>query len=172
MRIDREGFKHAVEEDVLGNETLKNMWENGDTEEAEDFAKKQIFDKPKYFLNLDKIKKIFGVDRRITVKEFLQVAFGDKETFEMKDDLLESEWIKFMEVNPVDQAHYAPVKNLFKAYTTDKEIREIIDAPGGELWGRLYTTSSLSFEEFSACNGFRKTVPQYVRDYAYHLTNL
>ena len=52
MRIDREGFKRAMEEDVLGNETLKNMWQNGDTEEAEDFTKKQIFDKPKYFLNL------------------------------------------------------------------------------------------------------------------------
>lgn len=172
MRIDREGFKRAVEEDVLGNETLKNMWENGDTEEAEDFAKKEIFDRPKYFLNLDKIRKIFNVDRRITVKEFLQVAFGDKDTFEMKDDLLESEWEKFMEIHPVDQAHYIPVKNLFKAYTTDKEIREIVDAPNGEQWGRLYTTPSLTFEEFNACNGYRQTVPQYVRDYAYHLTNL
>ena len=172
MRIDREGFKRAIEEDVLGNETLKNMWENGDTEEAEDFAKKEIFDRPKYFLNLDKIKKIFGVDRRITVKEFLQVAFGDKETFEMKDDLLESEWQKFMEVNPVDQAHYQPVKNFFKAYTTDREIREIIDAPNRDQLGRLNTTQSFTFEEFNACNGFRQTVPQYVRDYAYHLTNL
>lgn len=172
MRIDREGFKRAVEEDVLGNEKLKNMWQNGDTQEAEDFAKKEIFDKPKYFLNLDRIRKIFNVDRRITVKEFLQVAFGDKETFEMKDDLLEAEWAKFVDIYNVDQAHYEPVKNLFKAYTTDKEIREIIDAPNGEQWGRLHTTASLTFEEFSACNGYRQTVPQYVRDYAYHLTNL
>ncbi len=172
MRIDREGFKRAVEEDVLGNITLKNMWENGEIEEAEDFAKKEIFDRPKYFLNLDKIRKIFNVDRRISVKEFLQVAFGDKESFEMKDDLLESEWEKFMEINPVDQAHYQNVKNFFKAYTTDKEIREIIDAPNGELWGKLNTTPAFTFEEFNACNGFRQTVPQYVRDYAYHLTNL
>jgi type I restriction enzyme R subunit len=172
MRIDREGFKRAVEEDVLGNITLKNMWENGEIEEAEDFAKKEIFDRPKYFLNLDKIRKIFNVDRRISVKEFLQVAFGDKESFEMKDDLLESAWEKFMEINPVDQAHYQNVKNFFKAYTTDKEIREIIDAPNGELWGKLNTTPAFTFEEFNACNGFRQTVPQYVRDYAYHLTNL
>jgi len=172
MRIDREGFKRAVEEDVLGNATLKNMWENGELEEAENFAKKEIFDRPKYFLNLDKIRKIFNVDRRISVKEFLQVAFGDKESFEMKDDLLESEWEKFMEINPVDQAHYQNVKNFFKAYATDKEIREIIDAPNGELWGRLNTTPAFTFEEFNACNGFRQTVPQYVRDYAYHLTNL
>ena len=148
------------------------MWENGEIEEAEDFAKKEIFDRPKYFLNLDKIRKIFNVDRRISVKEFLQVAFGDKESFEMKDDLLESAWEKFMEINPVDQAHYQNVKNFFKAYTTDKEIREIIDAPNGELWGKLNTTPAFTFEEFNACNGFRQTVPQYVRDYAYHLTNL
>jgi type I restriction enzyme R subunit len=169
MRIDREGFKRAVEEDVLGNETLKNMWENGDTEEAEDFAKKEIFDRPKYFLNLDKIKKIFGVDRRITVKEFLQVAFGDKETFEMKDDLLESEWEKFMEVNPVDQAHYAPVKMFFKAYVTDKDVREIV---ASRQTGRFNTESSFHFDEYQQLNGFKTIVPQYVRDYAYHLTNL
>ena len=169
MRIDREGFKRAVEEDVLGNVTLKNMWENGDTEEAEDFAKKQIFDRPKYFLNLDKIRKIFGVDRRITVKEFLQVAFGDKEIFEMKDELLESEWEKFMEVNPVDQTHYAPVKMFFKAYVTDEKVREIIES---RQTGRFNTESSFHTDEYQKLNGYKTVVPQYVRDYAYHLTNL
>ena len=169
MRIDREGFKRAVEEDVLGNEELKNMWENGDTQAAEDFAKKQIFDKPKYFLNLDKIRKIFGVDRRVTVKEFLQVAFGDKETFEMKDELLESEWEKFMEVNPVDQTHYAPAKMFFKAYVTDEKVREII---ASRQTARFNTESSFHFEEYQQLNGYKTVIPQYVSDYAYHLTNL
>ncbi len=169
MRIDREGFKRAVEEDVLGNVTLKNMWENGDTEAAEDFARKKIFDKPKYFLNLDKIRKIFGVDRRVSVKEFLQVAFGDKETFEMKDDLLESEWEKFMEVNPVDQYHYGPVKMFFKAYVTDEKVREIV---ASRQTGRFNTESSFHFDEYQQLNGYKTIVPQYVNDYAYHLTNL
>jgi type I restriction enzyme R subunit len=169
MRIDREGFKRAVEEDVLGNETLKNMWENGDTEGAEGFIKKEIFNRPKYFLNLDKIRKLFNVDRRITVKEFLQVAFGDKKTFEMKDDLLELEWQKFMEVNPVDQAHYAPVKMFFKAYITDEKVREII---ASRQTGRFNTESSFHFDEYQQLNGYKTIVPQYVRDYAYHLTNL
>lgn len=169
MRIDREGFKRAIEEDVLGNVTLKNMWENGDTEEAEDFTKKEIFDKPKYFLNLDKIRKLFNVDRRITVREFLQVAFGDKDTFEMKDDLLESEWEKFMEVNPVDQEHYAPVKMFFKAYVTDEKVREIITS---RQTGRFNTESSFHFDEYQKLNGYKTTVPQYIHDYAYQLTNL
>lgn len=169
MRIDREGFKRAVEEDVLGNETLKNMWKNGDTEEAEDFAKKQIFDKPKYFLNLDKIRNIFGVDRRISVKEFLQVAFGDKQTFEMKDDLLESEWEKFMEIYNVDQEHYQPTKNFFKAYIVDEEVRDIVKR---NQPAEFYHCPSFDFEDYQRLNGYKATVPQYVRDYAYQLTNL
>ncbi len=169
MRIDREGFKQAVEEDVVGNEVLKSLWENGDLQEAEDFAKKEIFDKPKHFLNLDKIRKIFDVDRRISVKEFLEVAFGQKESFENKEDLLESEWEKFMEVNPVDQKHYAPVKMFFKAYATDEKVREIIST---KQTARFNTESTFDFEEYQMLNGYKAIVPQYIHDYAYHITNL
>lgn len=169
MRIDREGFKHAVETDVTGNETLTSLWKNGDVDQAEDYAKKNIFDKPKYYLNLDKIRNIFGIDRRISVKEFLQVAFGDKESFEMKDDLLESEWEKFMEVHPVDQEHYQAAKTFFKAYATDDTVREIIKS---RQIGRFNTESSFTFTEYQSLNGLATTIPQYIHDYAYNLTNL
>lgn len=169
MRIDREGFKRAVDEDVLGNNTLKNLWENGDTEQAEEYAQKHIFDKPKYFLNLEKIRKIFGVDRRISVKEFLQFVFGDKNEFESKDNLLESEWEKFIEINPVDQKHYETVKMFFKAYITDPAVREIIASRQTQ---RFNFESSFNFEEYQQLNGYKTIVPQYIRDYAYQLTNL
>lgn len=169
MRIDREGFKHAVETDVTGNETLSSLWKNGEVEEAESYAKKNIFDKPKYYLNLDKIRKIFGIDRRISVKEFLQVAFGDKESFEMKDDLLESEWEKFMEIHPIDQSHYQTAKTFFKAYATDETVREIIKS---RQIGRFNTESSFTFTEYQSLNGLATTIPQYIHDYAYNLTNL
>lgn len=169
MRIDREGFKLAVEQDIVGNEKLKNLWENGDIQEAEDFVKTNIFNKPQFFLNLDKIKKIFGIDRRITVKEVLQVAFGDKETFEMKDELLELEWEKFVNIYNVDQAHYQPAKNFFKAYLTDEEVRDIIKT--NEL-ARFYNCASFDFEDYMRLNGYKLIVPQYIQDYIYHLTNL
>ena len=145
MRIDREGFKLAIEEDVLGNEKLKNMWDNGYVEEAEDFIKKHIFNKPKHFLSLDNIRKVFNVDRRITTKEFLQVAFGDKKAFENKDKLLELEWEKFTEVNPVDQPHYEAVKMFFKAYITDEKAREIVTTC---QIGRFNTESSYNAPQF------------------------
>lgn len=162
MRIDREGFRRAVEEDILANETLTSLWNNGDIAEAEDYTKTHIFDKPSHYLNLQGIRKTFNVDRRITVREFLQVAFGQKTGFESKDELLESEWIKFTEVNPVDQEHYAPVKSFFKAYIVDEEVRGIITR---NTPAEFFHCASFDFEEYQRLNGFKSMVPTYIKDY-------
>jgi type I restriction enzyme R subunit len=169
MRIDREGFKTAVSEDVLANETLSALWKNGDISAAEEYVKMHVFDKPKNFLNLERVRKIFNVDRRISVKEFLEVAFGEKDSFEMKDDLLESEWEKFMEIHMVDQDHYQPVKNFFKAFIVDPEVRDIVKS---KQLARFHHCASFDFTDYERLNGFRSIVPQYINDYAYQLTGI
>jgi type I restriction enzyme, R subunit len=169
MRIDREGFKTAVSQDVLANETLSALWKNGDISAAEEYVKTHIFDKPKNFLNLERVRKIFNVDRRISIKEFLEVAFGEKDSFEMKDDLLESEWEKFMEIHMVDQDHYQPVKNFFKAFITDVEVRDIVKS---KQLARFHHCASFDFSDYERLNGFKSIVPQYVNDYAYQLTGI
>jgi len=78
MRIDREGFKTALAEDVLSNTMLTALWKNGDRQGAEEYVKTHVLDKPKNFLNLERIRKVFNVDRRISVKEFLEVALVKK----------------------------------------------------------------------------------------------
>jgi type I restriction enzyme R subunit len=169
MRIDREGFKTAVAEDVTSNPTLAALWANGDFEGAEEFVKTHVLDKPKNFLNLERVRKAFAVDRRISVREFLQVAFGEKEEFESKDSLLESEWEKFMEIHAVDQEHYQPVKNFFKAFITDDEVRDIVKS---RQLARFNHCASFDFSDYERLNGFKSIVPQYVYDYAYQLTGI
>ena len=169
MRIDREGFKTALAEDVLSNTMLTALWKNGDRQGAEEYVKTHVLDKPKNFLNLERIRKVFNVDRRISVKEFLEVAFGEKEGFEMKDDLLESEWEKFMEIHSVDQPHYQPVKNFFKAFIVDDEVRDIVKS---NQLARFHTCASFDFSDYERLNGFKNIVPQYINDYAYHLTGI
>jgi type I restriction enzyme R subunit len=169
MRIDREGFKTAIAEDVTGNEVLTALWKNGDIQGAEEYVKTHVLDKPKNFLNLERIRKVFNVDRRISVKEFLEVAFGDKDGFEMKDDLLESEWEKFMEIHTVDHTHYQPVKNFFKAFIVDSEVRDIVKS---KQLARFHTCASFDFSDYERLNGFKNIVPQYVHDYAYQLTGI
>jgi type I restriction enzyme R subunit len=169
MRIDREGFKTAVAEDVTGNTTLSALWENGDIQGAEEYVKTHVFDRPKNYLNLERVRKIFNVDRRISIKEFLEVAFGEKSEFESKDTLLESEWEKFMEIHTVDQPHYQPVKNFFKAFITDVEVRDIVKS---KQLARFHQCGSFDFSDYERLNGFKSTVPQYVYDYAYQLTGI
>lgn len=169
MRIDREGFKTAMAEDVTGNEVLAALWKNGDIQGAEEYVKTHVLDKPKNYLNLERIRKVFNIDRRISVKEFLEVAFGDKDGFEMKDDLLESEWEKFMEIHTVDQPHYQPVKNFFKAFIVDSEVRDIVKS---KQLARFHTCASFDFSDYERLNGFKNIVPQYVYDYAYQLTGI
>ena len=167
MRVDH--FRRAIDEDVCSNRTLSNLWENGDRRNAEEFVREHVFNRPKHYLNLDKIRRLFKVDRRITVSEFLEVAFGDKQTFEMKDDLLELEWTKFKEVHPVDQDIYWTVKNFFKAYIGDAEVREIIKS---RKFASFDNCTTFDFSEYQKLNSYRTIVPNYVQDYAYHLTNL
>ena len=162
MRIDREGFKSAVDEDVVGNATLKNLWDNGDITGAEEYTKKNVFEKPKYFLNLEKIRKAFQVDRRISIREFLLVAFGQKDGFEMKDDLLESEWLKFQAVNALDIEHYQAVKSFFKAYIVDEEVREIVK---NNTPAQFNFCPSFGFDEYKKLNAYKTIVPTYVKDY-------
>ena len=169
MRIDREGFKSAVQEDVVGNEVLSNLWANGDYEGAEEFVKANVLDKPKNFLNLERVRKAFGVDRRISVREFLQVAFGEKDEFESKDSVLESEWAKFTEIYPVDQDHFQVVKNFFKAFVTDNEVRDIVKT---KQLARFHQCASFDFSDYQRLNGFKSIVPRYINDYAYELTGL
>jgi len=169
MRIDREGFKKVIKEDIIDNEILKNLWQNGDEQEAENFVKKYIFDKPKNFFNLEKIRKIFEVDRKISVKEFLQYAFGDKEKFETKDELLELEWEKFVDIHHLNQEYYFIAKDFFKAYITDEEVRNIIKTNNLSL---LNNCASFDFHDYKKLDKYKSIVPEYINDYAIHLTNL
>ncbi|MEN9852466.1 MAG: hypothetical protein RI996_409, partial [Candidatus Parcubacteria bacterium] len=162
MRIDREGFRRAVEEDILGSEVLVNLWKNGDIIEAEEYTKKHIFDKPAHFLNLEKIRKVFNVDRRISIREFLQIAFGEKDSFESKNEMLDAEWDKFVELHSVDHEHFYEAKHFFKTYISDQEIRDIVDK---KAYGQLNHTPSLTFEEWDSCNGYKEIIPRYIKDY-------
>jgi type I restriction enzyme, R subunit len=169
MKIDREGFKTAVQQDVISDEALVAMWKNGDVQAAEEYVRANIFDKPKNFLNLERVRKVFNVDRRISTREFLEVAFGEKDGFEMKDELLESEWEKFIVSHTIDQEHYQPVKNFFKAFIVDDEVRDIVKT---KQLARFHSCASFDFADYERLNGFKNIVPQYVSDYAYHLTGI
>lgn len=84
----------------------------------------------------------------------------------MKDDLLESEWDKFQEVNfnnqEIEPEKYQAIKTFFKAYIVDEEVRDIIkrNQPAD-----FYNCASFDFSEYQKLNGFKEIVSRYIKDY-------
>jgi len=162
MTIDHAMFRKAMDEDIVNNEALQLLWKNGNIRQAEEFAQNHILNHPKHFLNLEKIRKAFNIDRRITVREFLEMAFGEIDEFPKKDELLEREWEKFASINHVDQELYHYAKSFFKSYITDPEVREIIDS---KKFAELHTRGSLDFDEYRQLGELKTLIPMYIKDY-------
>lgn len=169
MPIDRQSFRKFTEEKIASDEELRKLWEEEQYEAAETYLQKNIFEKPMEYLNLDKVKKIFKLDRRITANEFLAYTFGEKDKFETKQELLDNEWQKFLEVYNVPFEKQKIAKEFFKAYISDSITRNIIDSNN---FAELNFNPAINFNDFVFLGELNKTIPRYIRDYRYNLTNL
>jgi len=75
MKIDRKFFE-KFEEVVKGDEYVKDKIYEGKYEEAESYIKREVFDKPEEYFNLDKLRKSVKLDRRLSLREILEKIFG------------------------------------------------------------------------------------------------
>ncbi len=169
MLIDRQSFRKFTEEKIASDEELRKLWEEEQYEAAETYLQKNIFEKPIEYLNLEKVKKIFKLDRRITANEFLAYTFGEKDKFETKQEILDNEWQKFLEVYNVPFEKQKIAKEVFKAYISDSNTRNIIDSNN---FADLNFNPAINFNDFVFLGELNKTIPRYIRDYRYNLTNL
>lgn len=161
MKVDWkffEKFEHLVKNDTV----VKQKYEQGDVDGAEEYVKAQIFDKPEDYFNLEKLRKAIKADRRITLKEFIEKIFGGINKFKTKDELLEEEFEKFVAIYKPDNKYALPIKNYLKAYITDSEIRDIVET---KEYSRFATNPKVTMKDFRDLNGFREIIPEYVKDY-------
>jgi type I restriction enzyme R subunit len=161
MKIDRKLFE-KFETTITENPFIKQKYAEGDLATIEDYVKDEIFDKPDEFFSLDKLRRSVKADRRISLREFVEKAFGGITNFKSKDELLEDEFEKFVAINKPESQYAMPIKNYLKAYITDNEIRDIIEK--GE-YTRLATNPKLTMADLEAVNGWVEKVPEYVKDY-------
>ena len=122
------------------------------------------FDKPEEYYNLNKLRRAISIDRRISVREILENAFGLIARFKTRDELLEEEFDKFLFGNaPTDPRALAAVKNFFKAYAEDARLRETIDS---RRFAELAVNPAFSLDDYRDLPPeYRELVPEYVKDY-------
>ncbi|MEQ1532502.1 MAG: DEAD/DEAH box helicase family protein [Sideroxydans sp.] len=163
MKIDRmffEKFEDKVKEDAL----LKQQVEAEQWDQAVEHVTKELFDKPQEYFNLEKLRRAAGVDRRITLREILEKAFGRIDRFKSKDELLDDEFEKFvLDYKPHDAAHIVPMKYFFKAYITDGILRSIIEE---NRLTDLNVNATFGIKDYKAVpQEWRNRIPEYVKDY-------
>lgn len=163
MKIDRmffEKFEEMVKDDVF----IKTHVELGNWERIIDYITNHIFDKPEEYFTLDKLRKATGVDRRLSLREIIEKAYGIIETFKSKDDLLEEEFEKFVsDAKPEKPDIIVALKYFFKAYITDAHVREIIE---NKQFTELYTNPTFTMQDFKAIpSEWRTRISEYIKDY-------
>lgn len=159
MKIDRMYFDH-FEETVKDDVAIQKMLEQYDLDAIEQYIINNIFEKPKEFYNLDKLRQSMKVDRRLSLKEIIEKVFGFIPYFKTKDELIEDEFDKFDSRYLPEEKVFDDAKNYFKSYITDPEFREIIEQkkyallntnPNGNVFRQL--TPAL-----------RALIPEYIKD--------
>jgi len=161
MKVDRKLFEKAREE-LQKDTEVRSAVENEQWDKAVQIMRNKYEDKPQLFLNLEKIRKSENLDRRISWREFLERAFGLIDVFKSKDEKLEEECDKFISIYKPESRYVPHIKNYLKAYVTDEKFRGIINK---KQFAELNVYAGFTMSEFKELNGWRETVPEYVKDY-------
>ena len=163
MKVDRMLFERFGET-VRGDENIAAAVEGEEWERALDYVRREVFDKPEEYYNLEKLRRAVGADRRLTLREILEKVFGFIPEFKSKRDLLEEEFAKFIADHEPEEADAVPaMRSYFEAYATSDRIRAIID---GKQYPDLATEPALSLAVFRAVpEKYRALIPDYVKDY-------
>lgn len=159
MKVDRKLFEKAREE-LQNDPEVKSAVESEQWDKAVQIMRDKYEDKPQLFLNLEKIRKSENLDRRISWREFLERAFGLIDVFKSKDEKLEEECEKFISIYKPESKYVPHIKNYLKAYVTSEYFRNEIN---NQRFPREF--AGFTMAEFKQLNGWRETVPTYVKDY-------
>jgi type I restriction enzyme R subunit len=163
MKIDRM-FYQRFEESVRENDFIAAAVEAGQWDRVIDYVNREIFDKPDEYYSLDKLRRAAAVDRRVSLREILEKVFGLIPRFKSKDELLEEEFDKFIADQKPEEPNVIPaLKQFFKAYVTNGQVREIIESKD---YTALYTSAAFTVEDLKAVPPkYRKLIPDYIKDY-------
>ncbi len=163
MRVDRELFQ-KFEDMARGDAALAAMVEQQNWEAATRRVIEHLFDKPDEFFSLDKLRRAAGLDRRLTVREIIEKAFGHIPRFKSKDELIDDEFQKFLLDQKPEQAdRIAQMRYFFDAYIKNAGVRRIIDE--GKV-ADLNVNPIFGMTDLRAVpDQWRKGIPEYIKDY-------
>jgi len=163
MKIDRmffDKFQDTVKKDDFIAENVRA--ENWD--KVLDYISREIMNRPEDFFTPEKLRKSIKQDRRVTLREMIEYAFGLIPYIKTKDELLEDEFMKFLsDYKPGDSDDIIALKYFFKTYIVNDTIRKIIDE---KKFAELAVNPVFPLEAYRAVPPkWRSIIPEYIQDY-------
>ncbi|MEO7904740.1 MAG: DEAD/DEAH box helicase family protein, partial [Candidatus Saccharimonadales bacterium] len=148
MRIDREMFRKFKEE-LQGDPEFTNLYYNN-RDEALDYLKNKVFDKPSHFMNLEKIRSFFKLDRKLSLGEALDIVMDKIEVPKSKAEIIHDKFndavvTKELTDKLTDDTIFHLAYQLFDAYISSSVVQKAID---DKTYGSLNHTNQLSLEEY------------------------
>ncbi|PNQ98996.1 restriction endonuclease subunit R [Azospirillum argentinense] len=163
MRIDREMFR-KFEDKARADAKLAELVTQQNWEAATRHVIEEVFDKPSDFFTLEKLRNAAGVDRRISVRELIEKAFGFIPKFKSKAELIEDEFQKFLaDQKPEEADRIREMRYFFEAYIRDAHVRAKIDAGHFADLNVNPTFTTRDLKEVPPA--WRKRIPEYIKDY-------
>lgn len=164
MKIDREMFRDRFEERIKADEQVKRAVQAGNWDQVLHYIRTEVLDKPEDYFTLDKLRKAYTVDRKLSLREVVEKIFGIITHFKVKDELLEEEFQKFVSIHPPEeQENITALRHFFKAYIVDQDVRDIVKQ---KAFQRLASHPAMTMEEYKAITpANRERVPSYVDTY-------
>ncbi len=161
MRVDRMYFQ-KFEEQMKNDDFAVQKAEAGDLEGIIQYIEENIFDKPDEFFNLEKLRKSLNIDRRVSLREIVEVIFGMRPYFKSRDELIDDEFEKFDSRYMPEEKQFSNARNFFRTYVLDPEFRQHVDA--GNF---AYVMGSHAGGEYlRKLNGdLRNKIIEYIKDY-------
>lgn len=167
MRIDREMFR-SFQDEVKANTDFVELYESGQIDEALNYLKTNILgeEKPHYFMTPEKIRKIFNLDRRLSLREILDLIMKDKQPL-TKAEFIEQKFQEFINDKNLSEElvgqSYHDAFELFDAYTTNRRVAEAID---NKEFSKLAGFGSVSIDQLKLLGAERiNQIVEYIRDY-------
>lgn len=160
MKIDRMYFD-KFQERITSDPQIVQKVQAGEWEAAAQYVEREHFDKPQEYFNLEKLRKAVHTDRRVSLRELLELAFGLAPYLKSKNELLDEAFDRFDSRYMPGEALFTHARNVFKAYITDPEFRQIVDSGSFALLN--VNPSGEAFKKISP--ELRRLIPEYIKDY-------
>jgi type I restriction enzyme, R subunit len=167
MKIDRKLFE-SFSDKIKSDDFIVTKIREKEYEDAEEYIKLKILDKPKEHFTLEKLRRALKLDRRLSLREVLEYVFGKIKQLKNKDELMEEEIQKFVlthKVNEEDVRYYHLIKLFFKAYLMDRELQEIMETKEYQRLATHPLFTIQDFKELKQWNGGPEFIATYVKDY-------